>query len=571
MKMSETSRNRGMLDGFNQRAGAQENRFGRMFDLPAAAPASETLLRAIANAMVKKNDLGSPITVPEVADENPAIAAGYTYFGQFIDHDITFDPTPLNAAAQDEHGRRDFRSAALDLDSVYGRGPADQPYLYDGPFVRVGQPLDSANAVAGTKHDLLRMRGPKQTPAERPAVPLLGDKRNDENKIISQLHGLVIAFHNRIAGTPALITAAGGDPNEPDSVFAVASRLTRWHYQWVVLHDYIDTVCAPGTLKQYIDAAGNVTLPDYLRPQPRYAYMPVEFAVAAFRFGHSMIRPSYALNRFTGTDATVKRIPVFSRAPTAQNLNGFPGTVPDTWGIDWGYFLWGLDPQIPTADPETPALVPVVFQVPQPSYRIDAFLVDPLHDLPEFRQEAATNPWVANLAFRNLLRGQGGEAGNKGLPSGEAVSNALLGHVSVPADKMWGAGSKAYDPVAADEDTRNEIAANERKRRAVETTAGEEKFPLAGNTPLWYYILREAEYHGVDKKNDAADKGRAFGGQHLGPVGSRIVAQTLMGLLHMDGGSILNGDGKAFRPLQEVTRGFPMTLSTFVFFAANGA
>jgi hypothetical protein len=129
--MNETQRNRGTQQGFATQAGSLESRFGRMFALPPAKAASDVLLQALATAMVV-DDSGAPITEAEIGDENPTITAGYTYLGQFIDHDITFDPTPLHAAALDLGARRDFRSPALDLDSMYGRGPADQPYLYDG-------------------------------------------------------------------------------------------------------------------------------------------------------------------------------------------------------------------------------------------------------------------------------------------------------------------------------------------------------------------------------------------------------------------------------------------------------
>ena len=81
--------------------------------------------------MIKPDD-GKPLTETEPVDENPTIPAGYTYFGQFIDHDITFDPTPLSDATIDPSALVDFRSPALDLDNLYGRGPDDQPYIVHG-------------------------------------------------------------------------------------------------------------------------------------------------------------------------------------------------------------------------------------------------------------------------------------------------------------------------------------------------------------------------------------------------------------------------------------------------------
>jgi len=551
--MAPSTRMRGMAEFMAlPRNGAVPDKYGRLLDLKPAPRLPDACLRDIARAMIRADD-GAPITEREPADENPAIPAGYTYFGQFVDHDITFDPTPLSAATVDAAARIDFRTPALDLDSLYGRGPADQPYLYDGPFLRSGAPVDPAGARTGSRHDLFRIPAPGQLAGERPQQAVLGDKRNDENKIVAQMHAAVAALHNRIARTPALIRAGGGDPRKPGSVFDTAARLTRWHYQWVVLHDYLERICEPGSVAQCFTAGGKPRLPLYLHNKPRYAYMPVEFAAAAFRFGHSMIRPGYALNRFTGTDPWSNRIPLFTRGPTTENLNGFPATLPDTWGIDWGYFLEGLRPNQPEAGEEGER-----FAVPQPSYRIDALLVAPLADLPEFRDQPH---WVQNLAYRNLARGEGG------LPSGEAASKAILGKVSLPKAAIWDAGSRLArefpphgEEAAALEETR-------KARRKVHDKWVAGGGPLNGNTPLWFYVLREAEYYGVTA--DQNDPAIAFGGQHLGPVGSRIVAETMVGLLAMDPASILN-EGKGFAPLPAIAGRGRLTLSRLVAFALGG-
>jgi hypothetical protein len=117
--------------------GVAFGRFGPMFEAPKATKLPEAGLQALAGAMIRP-DPGAPITGSEPTDENPTVPAGYTYFGQFIDHDITFDPTPLSDKDIDVSALVDFRSPALDLDSVYGRGPDDQPSMYDGLKLRVG-------------------------------------------------------------------------------------------------------------------------------------------------------------------------------------------------------------------------------------------------------------------------------------------------------------------------------------------------------------------------------------------------------------------------------------------------
>ena len=143
--------NRGLAAG--AMPGVAFGRFGKMFEAPPATKLPPEGLKALAEAMIKE-DNGAPITEAEPVDENSTTPAGYTYFGQFIDHDVTFDPTPLNASEVDINALTDFRSPALDLDSVYGRGPDDQPYMYDGLKLRVGAGPGAAGAEFGitTEH-----------------------------------------------------------------------------------------------------------------------------------------------------------------------------------------------------------------------------------------------------------------------------------------------------------------------------------------------------------------------------------------------------------------------------------
>lgn len=76
-------------------------------------------------------------------EENQGINAGYTYLGQFIDHDLTFDPASSLQKQDDPDALVDFRTPRFDLDNIYGRGPDDQPYLYeeDGRLLQLGRPL----------------------------------------------------------------------------------------------------------------------------------------------------------------------------------------------------------------------------------------------------------------------------------------------------------------------------------------------------------------------------------------------------------------------------------------------
>jgi hypothetical protein len=417
--------------------------FGRMFrNLPVFSHSKDALLE-LAGCMISKPE-EEPTPEGEVDPEETTkpIPAGYTYFGQFIDHDLTFDPVSMLDRQNDPNALMNFRTPRFDLDSMFGRGPADQPYLYvhspgGSPLMLLGDDVSNMSSF----------RGP-DLPRNRPGVALTGDPRNDENLIVSQLHSVFLRFHNAMtARVAARRPALTGDDR-----FKEVQRQVRWHYQWAVIHDFLPRIVGDDMVNDVLrpepqpDVGWRTTKPPLSipRPHPRFyrprrrAYMPVEFSAAAYRFGHSMVRPIYRIN------ALIPRRPIFTEnvdPANTDNLNGLR-PLPRDWGFQWQFFfeLGG-----------NPADKPM-----QKAYRIDQQLVSPLGMLP------VPNP--RSLAARNLLRGLA-----LGLPSGQTVARAM-GLPPIPdADLRVGPRDEAGTPIT-------EIAPE-----------------FADNAPLWYYILREAE------------------------------------------------------------------------------
>ena len=514
--------------GLDAAANGEFGRFGRMFAGLEGPEFDEDALEKVANAMLK-DDPGQTFNLTD-EDENPTISAGYTYFGQFVDHDLTLDKTSMGEAEADPDAIANFRSPALDLDSVYGNGPWGDVVLYDEDFKlqvstsRIAQP--AATGFVQTQFDHRRASD---------GTALIGDPRNDENVIVAQLHQAFVMFHNKIMDTNSLM---GGIPaGERSERFRRARRLAVWHYQWVVIHDFLKKICQPEIYDDIVNPGGAPRLRLYNDPGPLYAYMPIEFAGAAYRFGHSMVRPSYALNKKVGTDQATKRIPIFKdKALPGEDLRGFAPIHAD-YGIDWGYFFNSIPGDAPATQLGTGTA--------QNAYRIDSILVDPLGKLvnPDIPKQPARG---RNLAFRNLLRGS-----RLRLPTAEQVA-IELGMKGFPAarfpflspEQIWSAGSR-HAPTGQ---TNNPTIEDFRDRRkGFEIT-------FAGATPLWYYILREADWYGAPKAK-AGKPNDILGGHHLGPIGSIIVLETFLGILMKDEGSILHQAG--WRPRSPIAGSSP--------------
>jgi Animal haem peroxidase len=471
------------------------DRFGYMSSAATRAatrlpfnPAMQALLGNLGNMM---GDAGRE---PNPESQNPAdagvssIPSGFTYFGQFVDHDITFDVSSTLDAAADANTINNMRSPALDLDSVYGRGPGLDPFLYvfpaSGPATAI-KLLTGTNTLSGpggpsNNGDMSGMI--QQTNWDVPRVPgtntaAIGDPRNDENLIVVQFQHAMLRFHNAVVDLLVAVAFAG-------DIFAEAKRIVTHHYQWAVVHDFLEKMCG--------SAAVNSAMMNVSAPVGSSFRMPVEFAVAAYRFGHSMIRDFYWVN-FNFKKATLAQVFAFNRNPRLPVLSN--------WVVDFNAFF------------DTGVSVPVHNK----ARKIDSFIANGLESLPGF------SGLMAVLATRNLRRGLA-----LGLPSGQGMAKSF--HIK----PMSAAQLKSGLPAA-------EVA-------VLNSSGG----LLLKKTPLWYYVLREAAV--------------LAGGNQLGPVGRRIVAETFVRMLKRDASSYLNVPG-GFTPMLPSSTPGNFTVADLVTFA----
>ncbi len=409
------------------------------------------------------------------------IPAGYTYFGQFLDHDVTLetvsatlpdlldpDLKPLRRT-EIRDAIRNARTATLDLDSIYGL-----PAPRSGAKMEIGR----VTSLESDEKPFLRPPGksarndlprePRSDDPEHDRAALIGDPRNDENTIVAQLHLAFLLAHNKLV-----------DAGER---FAGARRLLRRHYQHIVLHDFLKRVADPQIVDETI-AANHV-----YDPGDDEFFLPLEFSVAAYRFGHSMVRADYDFNLNFNTSGDQGTTPatlglLFTFSALSGQLGEFD-TLPENWIIEW----------------ETFVNVGVPFNKVR---RIDTQLVEPLFELPDL-QGIPLQGNSARLAVRNLLRGY-----LLRIPTGQAVARAL-------GEKLTGIRDI---PVLTPRQIR-EGAISEEQERVLRESGFLER------TPLWYYVLAEAAILAE--------------GRRLGPVGSTILAEVFVGLARRSDTSILD-------------------------------
>jgi hypothetical protein len=381
------------------------------------------------------------------------MTAGVTFFGQFLDHDFTFDlNSRLGIPAVPEDSPND-RTPTLDLDSVYGGGPGDSAELHERRRGRVQAKLRIENG--GRFEDLPRTRN---------NVAIIGDPRNDENMMLNGFHAAMIKFHNNVVD----LVATRNRRDEADEIYRTARRLVTWHYQWIILNEFLPQVIGKSRVDRLLANRERVF-------PASVPFIPVEFQGAAYRMGHSMVRPSYRAN-FNGL-----------RDPDPVSGNAFFGMIFDPAGdnqadpvdlrgftraarrfIGWQTFFKFDDTNF------------------RPNKRLDTTISTALFTLP-LQTIPGEELSPISLPQRNLLRHL-----TWSIPSGQAIAAEIR---AAPL-------------------TRSDLS-----------DIGKLGQGLDESTPLWFYVLREAQLQ--------------HEGLQLGEVGANIVGRVFVGMLQLDRNSYL--------------------------------
>lgn len=446
-------------------------------------------------------------------EDNPAMPAGYTYLLQLIAHDVVASSLSF-AVSGGNLAIDNARLQPMLLETLYGSGPEVDPRAYEyselvragkgevpRTRLRVGKTRDSPGDTCPF-NDIARARtmragdsGLRQHP-NCLTEALIADPRNDDHALISQLALLFHRLHNEII---CFVDAANPVSRKGDNAhlnFLCARAVVTLIYRQIILHDVLKKLLHPDVYAHYVDQKHPpVTAQD--------ARIPLEFAVGAFRCGHAMLRNNYHVN---------KDEPLELKFGLDQSTMRDPDNVPITgsWVVEWKRFFH-ID--------ETP---------PNLSRRL--------------------GPNFAGIALDSGIFPPLGAGRDHGLPMRDLLSSSAAGLWSVPA---------LIDELRRDPELANILPPYGSTKPFLKAwleepaLAGTVPFQdtdiadLTADPPLPFYILFEAACTKNAEHTEPADPFQDFntGGQHLGPLGSTIVAESIVGLLRETDFSTRKGDG----------------------------
>jgi Animal haem peroxidase len=478
------------------------------------------------------------------------LPAAYTYFGQFVNHDISApvgdvvarsrpaSPSGIVGAVDPPGLDRDRRSASetileslinehaapLSLASLYGDGPSSSDpqvaalYTADGLLFRLATtsvaPDSFFSITLGIPAEtVVHASGARDIPRKN-RKPLIADHRNDENVIISQLHLAMMLFHNKavVALKPHFADRA--------QRFREARRLVTRHYQWLILNDYLPSLLSREVLRR--------PLAEWPSRLTEMNAVPLEFTTAAFRFGHSMVGSAYDFNanfgidgRISATGASLEDLFAFTSHKNMQSVETKTLRLPDHWVIDWDRM---------TRDPGLVARNVEELGGAEP---IDM----------NFAREMLTIIGDSNVAvhgsilFRNLMRGF-----HRRIPFGQRLAQQY-GVTVLTEDEVRQALPEPLPGAPATENLR-QVA---------------EDLGMLNETPAWLYFLCESKAHEA--------------GQRLGATSSHIIADTITGIMNLNPESVLNYEGGIWHPRDSILRGQTAdgltTIRDFLLFAVE--
>ena len=420
---------------------------------PKGARLSESALERVAAAMTSGD-----------RRRESQIPAGYTYLGQFVDHDLTFDKTAVTLGERVTPAQLiQARSPSLDLDSLYGAGPQDPvsaKFYEDDTHLKMGKTVRFGPDEAREGFDLPRRTSGAAEERRHAVIP---EPRNDENLAVAQTHLGFIRFHNRVVDkVPSSVPQA--------QRFVRARERVVKHYQWMLRHDYLPRICDGAVVRDVF--ANNRKVFEVGAAPTDVPTMPIEFSVAAFRLGHSMVRDEYNWNkRFDFGSGFLDFL--FDFSGLSGDLGGNP-RLPSNWIADFRRLY-----NFGEADRDDLKVPAAQFNR---AMRIDTSLVRTLR-----RLRGVTAGETRNLALRNLTR-----AKMLRLATGQQMARFMR--------------SKG---VAVTTLTKAQIK-NGSNGAELEKLTVAQRDAFLRDTPLWFYILREAE----------------LGGGKLRGVGARLVAET---------------------------------------------
>ena len=459
-----------------------------------AAPADDCMLHRLGrlgDALLTDYGFAPPPPLPKLMEKTPA---AYTYLGQFLAHELTvWNPTGSESAG--------FPSvlidSAIDLKTIFLR-PLDFPAKLPGHVQEVeGLALSETIPDSGIKFP---GSGLDDLPRMADGRALLFEMRNDQNLAVSQTHVAVTRFAQ--AALKILQIVSLDDEARRQTVIR--------HFQSVVLQDYLPRLVDQSTYDDVMNHGRVYVAPSGKPCKLHPFFVPIEVSAAIFRFGHSMVRDVYKPWNTADPNHT-------EPSALASDLRGFTfdgksltdGQLLQTWTTDWRHML-GLDgTDAIKATCIGTELSKALFCLPDRLFQPSAY------DRPCTMHEQGH----LNLARRTLMNGALLE-----LLTGQALAKQVQ-------EKLVMAGSPCRIPIL--EPDRLDIPDNGDATAIMrEGTVGAR---FVDQTPLWLYILREAAVCGD--------------GNRLGPLGSRMVAETLSAAIEASGtGMILNGVRQSFAP-----------------------